>query len=82
MRKGELGMAGNHRSRTLVSFLGTNQIKLGMAGNHRSRTLCAICLFHYAGWGWPGITAHVHWQKWRETHNCAGDGRESPLTYT
>ena len=37
-----LGMAGNHRSRTLARQGGGNQRELGMAGNHRSRTLACM----------------------------------------
>jgi len=33
-------------------------------------------------WGWPGITAHVHYGRSTESLLDAGDGRESPLTYT
>jgi hypothetical protein len=59
-----------------------------MARNHRSRTLprrgCSTS-FQCLGWGWPGITAHVHSALIESSGPRtvpAGDGQESPLTYT
>src|SRR6185312_15819791 len=56
----KLGMAGNHRSRTLLILHDALRVELGMAGNHRSRTLGCAARHLPGSWGWPGITAHVH----------------------
>ena len=55
-----LGMAGIHRSSTLIRKGETEVCQLGMAGIHRSSTLLAIWPTYQLGWGWPGFTAQVH----------------------
>ena len=78
----KLGMAGIHRSRTLAFPQKIDSGRLGMAGIHRSRTLGPVALPLLFGWGWPGFTAHVHYLRVRQVRIVAGDGRDSPLTYT
>jgi len=52
-------MAGSPLTYTQLSDYGMRQ-SLGMARNHRSRTLSYPITHCPEGWGWPGITAHVH----------------------
>ncbi len=79
-----LGMAGNHRSSTLIYKVNPLNGMLGMAGNHRSSTLAVAASQAVQRWGWPGITAQVHF--WIRTSSCAwlgmaGNHRSSTLNH-
>jgi hypothetical protein len=79
----ELGMAGNHRSRTLSKSRARRIWRLGMAGNHRSRTLWYSALNYTSQLGMAGNHRSRTLQLGNNPDNpLAGDGRESPLTYT
>src|SRR6185437_217489 len=78
-----LGMAGIHRSSTLVSHTLTASFLLGMAGIHRSSTLRTGQHDAMPTLGMAGIHRSstlgwlAGWQVW-----SARDGRDSPLKYT